>query len=182
MSSLYIGIDASLTGTAMVQINNLGEVVTELHGLGYSLPKDADVWAQADRCRIIADGIINFLSDRPHSAIEGYSFGSNGMRTLQIAELGGMVRGRILQQGWTNRPTIIPPKTLKKFACGKGNADKDQVGEGVDHNWGYRHSDDNVIDAYVLAQIMRHIDPEAKPHLPPMKQYQLDALGAIGLI
>jgi crossover junction endodeoxyribonuclease RuvC len=171
---MYIGVDASLTGTALIEISADGKVINDIHGLGYSLPEDADHWMLARRTSIIATGIINFIADRPRAAIEGYSFSSTGQRMLQLAELGGAVRDRITELNWSNKPKIIPPTSLKKFACGKGNADKAKVAVGVWKNWQFEHDDDNVIDAYVLAQMMRH------SHLPlPMTSYQRDTLNTL---
>ena len=58
-------------------------------------------------------------------AIEGYSYGSKGRAVFNIGELGGVIRTALWDAGV---PYVdVPPATLKKYACGKGNANKDLV-------------------------------------------------------
>jgi len=56
--------------------------------------------------------------------IEGYSFASVG-RVFNIAENGGVLKYLL----WKNELpyTSIPPTTIKKFATGKGNANKEAL-------------------------------------------------------
>ena len=56
--------------------------------------------------------------------IEGYSYGSKGRAIFQIAENGGILKYR-LQKRYTCK-TIVP-SVIKKFATGKGNADKQMM-------------------------------------------------------
>ena len=58
--------------------------------------------------------------------IEGYSYGSVG-RVFQIAENGGVCKYLL----WKNNIEYdtIPPTVIKKFATGKGNADKEKMQE-----------------------------------------------------
>ena len=60
-------------------------------------------------------------------AIEGYSFGSKGSRTFQIAENGGILKYKLHKAGihWKK----VTPSAVKKFATGKGNANKDKMYE-----------------------------------------------------
>jgi len=59
-------------------------------------------------------------------ALEGYSFGSKG-KVFHIAENTGVLKYKF----WENRipVDIIAPTTVKKFATGKGNADKTKMHE-----------------------------------------------------
>ena len=57
--------------------------------------------------------------------IEGYSFGSKGQAIFQIAENCGILKYR-LQELNIKYETIVP-SVIKKFATGKGNADKDMM-------------------------------------------------------
>tara|TARA_R100000458_G_C8113716_1_gene135449 strand:+ start:56 stop:412 length:357 start_codon:yes stop_codon:yes gene_type:complete len=54
-------------------------------------------------------------------AIEGYSMGSKG-KVFHIAENTGVLKYKIYNSGIPLE--VIPPTTVKKFATGKGNADK----------------------------------------------------------
>ena len=55
--------------------------------------------------------------------IEGYSFGSKGQAVFQIAENCGILKYR-LQMSPTMLYDTIVPSVVKKYASGKGNADK----------------------------------------------------------
>jgi len=54
--------------------------------------------------------------------IEGYSFGSKGQAIFQIAENCGILKYRLMDRK-IDYETIVPTQ-IKKFASGKGNADK----------------------------------------------------------
>jgi hypothetical protein len=64
-------------------------------------------------------------SDVDHVLIEGYSFGSASGRCFDIAENGGLLKHKLWKEGY--RYSTIPPTTLKKFATGKGNSDKEAM-------------------------------------------------------
>ena len=55
--------------------------------------------------------------------IEGYSFGSKGQAVFQIAENCGILKYR-LQMSPTILYDTVVPSVVKKYASGKGNADK----------------------------------------------------------
>jgi Holliday junction resolvasome RuvABC endonuclease subunit len=73
--------------------------------------------------------ILNTLhkkqSDK-HIFIEGYSYGSKGQAIFQIAENCGILKYRL--QKIYKCKTIVP-SVIKKFATGKGNADKEMMYE-----------------------------------------------------
>ena len=75
----------------------------------------------------ISDWVYNVLRDTWHTEqlvfIEGYSFGSKGQAVFQIAENCGILKYR-LQEYKIQYDTIVP-SVVKKFASGKGNADKE---------------------------------------------------------
>lgn len=63
--------------------------------------------------------------------IEGYSMGSKG-KVFNLAENCGILKHKIWKE-WETNPIIktttgiFPPTTVKKFATGKGNADKESM-------------------------------------------------------
>ena len=73
------------------------------------------------RYKSIADWAINYLTGCDEIAIEGYSMGSKG-KVFHIAENTGVLKYTIYNLGTPLE--VIPPTTVKKFATGKGNADK----------------------------------------------------------
>jgi len=73
------------------------------------------------RYKSIADWAMDNLLGCEHIAIEGYSYGSKG-KVFHIAENTGVLKYKIYNSGVPLE--VIPPTTVKKFATGKGNADK----------------------------------------------------------
>lgn len=82
--------------------------------------------------------------------IEGYSFGSTH-RAEAIGELGGVIRLALHVRG--HRMLIVPPKTLKKFATGNGNAKKSDMKSKAWSRWQFEGVDDNAVDAFCLAKL-----------------------------
>ena len=102
--------------------------------------------------------IINKLTD-PKIFIEGYSYGSKGQAIFQIAENGGILKYRLSQYNYR----ILVPSVIKKFATGKGNADKKMMYEQFtkDTNTNLMKAFDiptlnnpitDIVDAYYIAK------------------------------
>jgi Holliday junction resolvasome RuvABC endonuclease subunit len=72
----------------------------------------------------IAYEILNKdMEDVKHIAFEGYAFGKSGSRALiQLGEFIGGMKKMFYDQG--KGIIIYPPKVVKRFATGNGNADK----------------------------------------------------------
>jgi Holliday junction resolvasome RuvABC endonuclease subunit len=56
--------------------------------------------------------------------IEGYAFGASGL-VFNMAENGGILKHKIWMSGIPM--DVVPPTTIKKFATGKGNANKEKM-------------------------------------------------------
>ena len=69
------------------------------------------------------DIIHKHKSDTAKVFIEGYSFGSKGQAVFQIAENCGILKYRLQMSPSILYDTIVP-SVVKKYASGKGNADK----------------------------------------------------------
>jgi len=102
--------------------------------------------------------IINKLTE-PKIFIEGYSYGSKGQAIFQIAENGGILKYRLKEYDYK----ILVPSVIKKFATGKGNADKQKMYERFtnDTNTNLMKAFDiptlnnpitDIIDAYYIAK------------------------------
>ena len=76
------------------------------------------------RYKSIADWTMDKVMGCEQIAIEGYSMGSKG-KVFHIAENTGVLKYKIYNSGIPLE--VIPPTTVKKFATGKGNADKQQM-------------------------------------------------------
>lgn len=59
--------------------------------------------------------------------MEGYSYGSKGSLPFSIAENTAILKYTIKQMFPSNKLNIFAPGAIKKFACGKGNADKNMM-------------------------------------------------------
>ena len=141
---VVMGIDQSLTGTGICMPNGVADVCRMPSGKG----------KLTGPTRLIH--ILKWLNERidecnpTHVCWEAYSYGSKGRALFEIGELGGCVKLLVLSRGI---PIIaVPPKTLKKFVTGNGNAKKDQMREAVHERWGYWYEDDNEADAHALMQ------------------------------
>ena len=81
---------------------------------------------QSERYNNIATWAVDIAKSRniQQAYIEDYSYGSVG-RVFAIAENGGVLKFLL----WKNNITYgtIPPTVIKKFATGKGNADKEKM-------------------------------------------------------
>ena len=112
-----------------------------------------DLKTLAIRSCIVWKKTINFM--------EGYSFGSKGRALFQIAENGGILKYRLQEK--YGQIEVIPPANIKKFATGKGNADKEKMYEQFkkDTNIDLMKALDqetlaspvtDIVDAYYIAQ------------------------------
>ena len=85
--------------------------------------------SESERYSQISDWVIDIINsytwwqEKPTIHIEDYSFGSTG-RVFHIAENLGLLKYKLkMECGWDY--TLLPPSVIKKFATGKGNANKD---------------------------------------------------------
>lgn len=149
MSRAVVGIDPSLTGTAICVLDSktrdIGAVGT------FSVPKGITGvrrlnWLNKELYRTLAPW-------KPFEAfIEGYSFMSKGRGVFGLAELGGVFRLMLAAKygGYYE----VPPTSLKKFVTGKGNSKKQVMLERTFRKFGIGSdtlSDDNQVDAFGLA-------------------------------
>lgn len=83
--------------------------------------------------------------------MEDFAFGSRDAYAREIAGLSYMVRHWLWKH---NKPLVlVAPASLKKFATGKGNAEKSLVLKTVYQKWGSDCGNDNEADAVALAHI-----------------------------
>jgi Holliday junction resolvasome RuvABC endonuclease subunit len=146
-SEFFIGIDQSYSGFGLIVLEKEREYARQL----WKFPiLDSD----GARLHGIRKELSNYLSgfepDRCRLAIEGYAHASRFNRE-KLGELGGIVK--LAWYEFTgNAPVVVPPTVLKKFVTGKGNATKLQMIAGVKEKWGVELANDNLADAFSLAQ------------------------------
>ena len=82
--------------------------------------------------------------------VEDYSYGSRG-NTFSIGELGGVIKLGLFERGF--RVLLVPPKSLKKFIAGNGNASKDLMMLKTYKKYDVEFEDNNLCDAFGLVQV-----------------------------
>ena len=137
-----LGIDPS-TKTGIVLLD--GQLMTH----GVVQPKGYEGTARIAKIR---DEFMNLLLDfKPDIAvIEGYAYGNKFTLSLMV-EINSCMRLCLHDLGieWY----IAPPTVLKKYVTNSGSAKKPQIAEAVKNRWGFVSPSDDVVDAYVLAQM-----------------------------
>ena len=106
-------------------LTNKKKSIMDTRGIRVELhkPYNSDI----ERYYNISEWAIKVLSSWrvDHIFLEGYSFNSKGGLICNIAENGGILKYKIYN---LNIPvTLVPPTILKKFATGKGNANKEMM-------------------------------------------------------
>jgi crossover junction endodeoxyribonuclease RuvC len=159
----FIGLDPS-TKTGFVALDEHGTVLKqkELTGVGTVDPK---------RMITMIDDIMVHTKSEDVICIEGFGFASQ--RAIQLGGIGWGIRMGLTRRGLSYIEAA--PSQLKKFASGKGNLKKDLLAVHIFKNFDFEHRSDNVRDAYVLAQIARHLTLHILPHF----KYQSEVLEAI---
>jgi Holliday junction resolvasome RuvABC endonuclease subunit len=81
-----------------------------------------------ERYDFISDWTLDILisNDITEVAIEDYSYGSQG-KVFHIAENTGLMKWKVWQAEINYK--LLPPTVIKKFATGKGNANKEKMYE-----------------------------------------------------
>lgn len=177
---IHIGIDYSMTSPAVCVIDvsgnvwfhyltsvkkYVGEFGRNIKGWEYpawTTPEDRfdKISTWVFRC-ILQHCDANFGLNSPMKVtIEGYSMGSKG-KVFHIAENTGILKYKLWQK---NIPYDTPaPTTIKKFATGKGNADKQKMHDHFHADTGFSVAEQlgcaetanpcsDVVDSYFIAR------------------------------
>jgi crossover junction endodeoxyribonuclease RuvC len=96
-------------------------------------------------------------------AYEGYAMGvRNGYgKTYDIGELGGVLK--LLAFEKRIKVLLVPPTSLKMFACGNGRAQKSEVIAAVAATWNRTIKSDDEADAFILLKMGQSILSRRKP-------------------
>jgi Holliday junction resolvasome RuvABC endonuclease subunit len=171
---MVIGIDYSLTSPAMCIMaepsikksvfyyltSNKKLVGTFDNAVGYI---HKEYYTEQERYDNIAEFFINKIPTNPIPTIfiEDYSFGSTG-KVFHIAENAGLLKYKLWEVGFKFK--TVPPTVVKKFATGKGNADKAKMYECFHHETGKDYAMllnrnltlgspvTDIVDAYYIAK------------------------------
>ena len=103
--------------------------IDNIHG---DLHKDYN--SDQERYYNITKWVMSLLQEGDIIYMEGYSMGSTGM-VFNIAENAGLLKHYLWSQKYDYN--IIAPTQIKKFATGKGNANKQLLQDVFEENTGY---------------------------------------------
>jgi Holliday junction resolvasome, endonuclease subunit len=146
-----LGIDLSLVGTGLVVLEN--GIMSE-QKLIKSKPVGERPTDELARIRFIVKQIKEMVDRyRPTIAvIENLAFMARNTTALtQLAGLNYFTRAMLVDYGIPFY--LVAPTSLKKFVTGNGASKKDVMLIEVYKRWGVTILDDNICDAYGLAQI-----------------------------
>jgi Holliday junction resolvasome RuvABC endonuclease subunit len=149
-----VGIDLSLTGTGLAAVGTLtvgGSADLAVRTIKSTGRKDDTLRQRRERIYQIASSVARFAQGAQLAVIEGPSFMSKGGSNWDRAGLWWSVVDLLMLEPIDI--AVAPPTVVKKFAAGKGNADKTAVAGGIVRLWGERcsASNDNEYDALTLA-------------------------------
>lgn len=129
-----VGLDLSLTATGYANDRGTSTIGAKPH-------------KGCARLALLRDLVSIECRDAPLVVIEGYAYGRQNV-AHQLGELGGVVRVALYEAGV---PYVdVPPSSLKKYATGKGNANKGEMLAAAIRRLGYEGADDNEADALWL--------------------------------
>lgn len=153
-SGLFVGIDQSLTAFAAVAVRGHGDPEPNVLLIKPRVQGPRRLWQ-------LRDGLVEWLTklqvETPidHIVMEGYAFSSQMGHAM--GECGGMTKLALLDTFGLDvllaYPTIPTTQQLKMFCGLPGNAKKNLMLKAVYKKWGLDFNDDNLADAYGLAQI-----------------------------
>jgi hypothetical protein len=158
-----MGLDLSLTGSGCVVLDNEGKVL-ESGLFGYKLDRKAPTKDKIYRLIFIIKKIVaigrKVLEDDPSElviGIENYAFGAKGAQS-NLGELQGAVKTQIYL-AFNIIPSIIVASSARLKVLGKGRFSKGRKGKkeivAAVCSCGFNTDDDNVADAFVIAECLR---------------------------
>lgn len=165
-----MGIDQSLTGTGLCILED-GKIV--LSRLIASKKKGVE------RIIEIKNEIIKTFNEvhPDYVAIEKYSFTPGRAMAFELGELIGVVKVTLAELGKV--PVVVYTAHVKKYATGKGNADKSLVLLNVYKKFNVEFDNNNLADAFVIAKIMESIVmiKDNKKKKKDFEKYEWEVIG-----
>lgn len=167
MTVYVVGLDLSLQATGIAYCN------------GESTTVGTDKLRGQERQQAVVTAVrfaLDCYESKPDLVVvEGYSYGSRGNATVDIGELGGIVR-------WELRRAAVrfincPPTTLKKYATGRGNkVGKPEMVAQARERLGFDGYDPDQADALWLRAAGLELLGRPLVRLPKVNRSALDRL------
>ena len=153
-----LGLDLSLTATGYAYND---EVVGVIRSRANGMRRLAEIREAVLEVAFEADVVV----------LEGYGFASQ--KAVVQGELGGVVRLALYDR---RTPFVeVAPSLVKKYATGRGNADKDQVLAAAIRRFGFEGDNNNAADAWIL----RAMGLAAYSSWGPATQFQHEAIARV---
>ncbi len=149
LEKFFIGVDSSLTGNAVVIINDKGEIINE------------NVISTNKECYINgAQRVLDVFDQMKYIVnvqrlekiyIEDLAYSSNSTTLFERCGLLFLITTYLLRKDIYY--STIPPTELKKWHTTDGHADKALMMRVAKCKYGIDFKDDNICDAYCLAML-----------------------------
>ena len=149
-----VGLDLSLSSTGIATSHDSHRIRT------------SEDWPMLRRLRVIRRGVETACRGADAIVVEGPSFGSRFGKSHERAGCWWLVVER-LEAVTTAGIAVIPPKSLKVFAVGNGNAEKAEVVRAARYHFGDRIQGDDTADATFCAAAGYAALGEPLVQLPP---------------
>jgi crossover junction endodeoxyribonuclease RuvC len=146
----FLGLDPSYTDTGMVIIDQDDNVLIQR-----AIKTDpAHFSNKFERITHILNEIG--LPQITLACIEDYHFGKNAKTSISLIELGFSIRRNFYSN---NIPFFTAvPSQIKKLATGSGKSgEKAIILKEVYKKWGFDSNDNNVADAFAMAQMAKYV-------------------------
>lgn len=171
----YIGVDYSMTSPAVVVktpsgvfayafANKKSQGIFSSGNWNIIITDYPQYTSQEERFNILGNFVCNIVKQTEGVSrvrIEGYSYGSSG-KIFNLAENCGVLKHILYMNGVTF--DTLAPTSVKKYACGKGNADKQMMYDSFEEKMklnlksligdgkkGIGNPLSDIVDAYFLA-------------------------------
>lgn len=176
----FVGIDPS-TKTGFVALDESGQILRakELTGTGSQDPV---------RMITLIDEVMDHVQKDDLIVIEGFGFATQ--QGIQLGGIGWGVRMSLTRRGF--KYYEVAPNAVKKFVSVTGwtgevgnkkrltgPQKKRAVMNAVKDHYGFTHTSDNIVDAYILAQIARIMYQFNRPDFIGCPVYQAEVVKSI---
>lgn len=145
-----IGLDLSIAATGYADVADGGICSTTIRTKAKDYGPDArDTWRRLATVAVYVTSYIGTGSPPALVVVEGPSYGSKGNNAHQLAGLWWLVYDALTRGGLP--VAVITPGQLKKYATGKGDANKTAMAVALQRRADLELGDDNRVDAWWLA-------------------------------
>jgi Holliday junction resolvasome RuvABC endonuclease subunit len=158
------------TGFAVLEHNNIDNFWVWTTGA----IKPSPALQLEERLDTIVNGLVGLSGDCDYVFVEDY------VQHSHTASVSAMVHGVVRLSLWRGGvlPVLVAPKTIKKYATGRGNATKDDMRMELYKRFADDQRDDNIVDAKWLAAAASDVLGEPVVKMP---QVNRDALSVINI-